>query len=182
MKQLAIPLSLVFSSMLLQGFEFIDQKVNGVLSTKFLQEITETFKPSVFFETGTYSGKTTLAAVPFFEEIYTVELFTPLYNSCKKKFEFESKIHFFNESSPETIARIAPTLRGPVVFWLDAHYSGEGTALSNTNQNDPASVTAIRAELEAINKSNIQDCVILIDDIRGFGTKILNIEYLGCWA
>lgn len=179
---LIIIISINFFSSVIAKFEFINQKINGKLSAKFFQEIAETFNPTIFFETGTYGAETTMAAVPFFKEIYTVELFKPLFEACKEKLKGNNNVHIFNERSPETIARIAPNLKGTVVFWLDAHYSGEGTALGFENPNDPEAVTAIRAELKAIAQSNIQDCIILIDDIRGFGTKIGATEYIGCWA
>jgi hypothetical protein len=181
-KTFVVFLSLLFYIPIHANFEFINQKDHGILSQKFLSEIANTFHPKIFFETGTYQAETTLAAIPFYKEIYTVELFDTLYKSCKEKLKNKENVHIFNERSPETISRIAPTLEGPIVFWLDAHYSGAGTALGYDNPSDPESVTAIRAELKAIAESNIQNCTILIDDIRGFGIQISGTEYLGCWA
>lgn len=165
-----------------RNFEFIDQKIEGILSKSFIEHIIEEFKPDVFFETGTYSAETTRVAAPYFKQVYTVELHEKLYNDCKEKLKSLEHVHIFNDKSADAIARIAPTINGKIVFWLDAHYSGEGTALTHNNHEAPDAITAIREELLAIKNAHLGDCIILIDDIRGFGVTVGDREYLGCWA
>jgi hypothetical protein len=48
------------------------------------------------------------------------------------------------------------------------------------NNDGKDSITAIRNELLAIKKLGLKNSVILIDDIRGFGTKIFDIEFESC--
>lgn len=164
-------------------FEFVDNKINrGALDKRFIQTIVQEFGIDIFFETGTYTAATTLNAAPFFKKLYTVELHDQLFNQAKQKLAHCSNVNIFHASSPEIIKQIGPTINGTVLFWLDAHYSGEGTALSYNNPFAADAITAIRAELSAIKDCNIKDCVILIDDIRGFGIEILSQDYLCCWA
>jgi hypothetical protein len=59
-----------------------------------------------------------------------------------------------------TLARLSE----PACFWLDAHFSGEGTARG-------AADTAICGELEAILKHPVRGHVILVDDARYFRGK-----------
>lgn len=163
-------------------FEFIDYKSQGALSKQFINEIIRVFQPNIFFETGTYSGATTHNAASFFKEIYTVELDQRLYQSAKRKLASYKHIQIFNDKSANTITRLASQLDGTVVFWLDAHYSGNGTAMTFDDQTAAKAITPIREELKAIEEADLDNCIILIDDMRGFGITISGEEYLGCWA
>ena len=53
------------------------------------------------------------------------------------------------------------SMDGKILFWLDGHYSGKGTAIGK-------GATPILEELESIKNSKVNDAVILIDDIRCF--------------
>jgi hypothetical protein len=85
-------------------------------------------------------------------------------------------------NSAQLLATIIPQCKGTILFWLDAHYSGGKTVFSHDDHNCGSAVTAIRQELAAIAQTGITDCVILVDDMRGFGSIIGNTEFLGCWA
>jgi hypothetical protein len=50
------------------------------------------------------------------------------------------------------------------LFWLDAHYSGEGTALADSE-------TPVLSELDCIFSHAVKGHVILIDDARCFDGK-----------
>lgn len=183
MKKLFILLTIVsFNIRARDLFEFVDNKTNGALDKQFIQKIVDTFKVDTFFETGTYTADTTINAVPFFKSVFTVELHEELFKAAQLRLAPYKSVHIYHGKSPDIIKAVGPSLDGTVLFWLDAHYSGEGTALSFNNPNASHAVTAIREELAAIKEINIKDCVILIDDIRGFGTEIAGVEYLGCWA
>lgn len=164
------------------AFEFVDNKKNGALDPRFIKKLVDTFHADIFFETGTYAAETTLNAAPFFKSIVTVELHAPLFLRAKTKLAPFAQIQIYHGKSPDIIRELGPKLQGTILFWLDAHYSGEGTALSSDNPAAPEAVTAIREELAEIKAANIRDCVILIDDIRGFGSEIARTKYLGWWA
>ncbi len=164
-------------------FEFKENKSDGSLSPGFIKKLIFTFHPDTFFETGTYDGNTTLNAAKFFDRVITVEIYKPLFDYVQPKFASHSNIHSYLGSSSKVIANIGNELRGTTLFWLDAHYSGEGTGMSDSvNSGSAEAITAIREELAAIHAAAIEDCVILIDDIRGFGTEIAGQVFLGCWA
>ena len=165
------------------SFNFTNNKTeSGSLDSNFLKKMQATFQCDVFVETGTYDGKTARAAAPFFREIHTVELHEDLFKNAQSYLGNLSNIKIYRGASAKIIKKAAPQIKGRILFWLDAHYSGEGTAMSNDNPYDPQAITPICQELKAIKKSNVKDCVILIDDIRGFGSVIDGVEYLGCWA
>lgn len=166
-------------------FKFVHYKNDaddGSLHTNFMHEVNATFHPDIFVETGTYRGYTARTAASIFKEVFTVEYSESLYNRAQKLLEPYSNVRIYHDSSPDMIRRIAPQLNGHTFFWLDAHYSGGETVLSNSNERDADAVTPVRHELRAIKESGITDCTIAIDDIRGFGTVINGVEYLGCWA
>lgn len=176
-------ITLVCSYQPSNAFNFASHKTNeGYLETSFIQELINTFHPTILVETGTYNGKNAVAASPFFSEVHTVELSKTLFNQAMQTVSGHNNIRLYYGSSPEIITQIGPSLKGRILFWLDAHYSGGNTALSNDNISDPEAITAIRKELKAIKNANIAECTILIDDIRGFGSVINETDYLGCWA
>lgn len=167
----------------LSAFQFVSNKAqDGALSSSFLAEISSTFKSEIFIETGTCSGQTALNASQFFKHVHTVELSQVLYKECKKNVAIAQNVHLYCDQSPSFIKKVVPQCNGTIIFWLDAHYSGGNTVMSNENGNDCHAITAIREELATIAQSGVKDCVILIDDIRGFGSMINGIEYMGCWA
>lgn len=183
MKRLILFLSVVSLNVLAhQPFEFKSYKDNnGFLESGFLKKLADIFHPDVFFETGTYMGQTTEHAAPYFKEIHTVELHDGQFERARSKLARFRNIAVHHGKSQDLIAQVAPQLQGTILFWLDAHYSGEGTG-KGSDDKDPNAFTAIREELQAIRELGIQDCIILIDDIRGFGTRINEQDYLGCWC
>ena len=113
----------------------------------------------------------------------TVEIYRPIFDQVQTKFRPHRNIRSYLGNSSKLIGAIGNELQGTTLFWLDAHYSGEGTGVSDSvNSGSAEAITAIRAELAAIHAAGIQDCIILIDDIRGFGTEIADQVFLGCWA
>ncbi len=164
-------------------FKFIDNKDDqGFLCPEFLQQIIDVFNVDTFVETGTYTGDTALHAAKFFKDVHTIELHKKMYKQAKKRFQRHENIHIYHGDSSETLKHILPSMTGNIILWLDAHYSGENTAMSFDNPEDGNAITAIRRELAAIQESGINDCVILIDDILGFGAMIDGQEFASCWA
>jgi hypothetical protein len=174
---------ILFSHLTCLPFNFISNKTKeGSLSPAFLAEIVQTFKPDIFIETGTYYGGSTIRAASYFKEIYSVELDHKLYQEAKSRTASYKNIHLYHGESSQFLSAIIPQCKGTIVFWLDAHYCGEKTAMAKNNPNDPEAITPIRNELKTIAQQKLNDCIILIDDIRGFGTEINGTEYFGCWA
>lgn len=169
------------------AFEFRSYKtghkaLDGALRTDFFDQVRATFNCGIFVETGTSDGSTTLQATRFFKEIHTIELHPELFGRSRRRLAPHAHVKVYNGSSPSILKQILPTLHGSVLFWLDAHYSGEGTALNAETEYDPTAITPICDELRAIKESSIQDCVILIDDVRLFSSVINDAEYHCCWG
>lgn len=114
-----------------------------------------------FIETGTSSGETTNAVLPHFESIWTIELDLLLWKRAVGRFAEEAHVNCAHGDSGEILPSIVNNLRSPVIFWLDGHYCGPGSAHGDLD-------TPIVAELEAAVKAP-QGSVILIDDARVFG-------------
>jgi hypothetical protein len=180
MKKLVLILLLVFGCSTHGLFEFVNYKQNGALATPFIQQLIDVFGVDTFFETGTYDCSTTLNVIPYFKSIITVELHKGLYEKAKNTLAPYSNVRVFFGDSPTVIQQLVPKVKGTILFWLDAHCSGAGTAL-NGKEDSPDAITAIRAELKAIKNAHLSNCVILIDDIRDFGSIIDGKEFLSSW-
>lgn len=115
----------------------------------------------VFVESGTCQGDAVKAMLPYVDEIHTYEAYEPFFKHCVERFASNYKVNLYCGDSGLLLPELILELDEPAVFWLDAHYSGEGTALLDKE-------TPIVAELEAISKSNLPHAII-IDDARGFG-------------
>ena len=114
-----------------------------------------------FVETGTYLGDMVSAMSRDFDEIHSIELFRPLYEkACLRFATFKNIQLYFGDSSIE-LANIMKKLGHPGLFWLDAHYSGEGTAKGHDE-------SPILSEVNSIFEYGKMDHVILIDDASLF--------------
>lgn len=157
---------------------------NYALEQSFLKQLQEIFNISIFIETGTFYGNTTAEAASIFSTIHTIELNPSLVQCARNRFAHQRHITVHQGNSPEIFKTLLPELKsqGCILFFLDAHYSGGNTVAGPEGTSAADGITAIRKEISAIKQSGIQNCVILIDDIRGFGTRTEGQDFLGCWA
>ncbi len=114
-----------------------------------------------FIETGTAGGLMVKAVRRTFSKIISIELFDELYENAKKMFADDKNITIIHGDSGEKLIELLPQITEPVFFWLDAHYSGEGTAKA-------AIETPIVKELLTIFARKNKKDVIMIDDARCF--------------
>jgi hypothetical protein len=114
------------------------------------------------FETGTLFGGTVQSLHKMPIEIDTIELFEPLYVDVKKRLGHITNARFHLGDSGVVLPQLLKDLKEPAVFWLDGHYSGEGTGQAGLD-------TPIIAELETIAAHPVKNHLVLIDDIRAFG-------------
>ncbi len=131
------------------------------LSAQFIAELKREIDLPLFIETGTYNGSTTQQVLHQFPAIHSIELFKQLYENAKRKFAPYPHVHIHHGDSGDVLNNILPHLEQKALFWLDAHYSGEGTAFIGCG-------TPIIEELEAIKEHGPKGSIILIDDIRIF--------------
>lgn len=146
---------------------FFKAKNSGVITSEFFQLLKDLFNPEVFVETGTFYGHTSLKAADYFNEVHTVELDMRLYRNAIKTFENKSNIFVYNGDSKVILNNVLPNLKNKkLLFFLDAHWSGDGTAKSDEN-------TPIISELAVIKNHGISDATILIDDMRFFQSNYI---------
>lgn len=112
-------------------------------------------------ETGTFNGDMLLAMLPHFDRLYSIELFEDSHRKNLERFKPHPAVTLFQGDSATRLPEILSQLKSPAVFWLDAHYSGPGTARTHTD-------TPIMNELQAIFAHPIKTHAILIDDARCF--------------
>jgi hypothetical protein len=119
------------------------------------------FKISILVETGTFSGEMISSVKSAFREIYSIELDPCLCEKARIRFANDQNVHLFNGDSALVLQRVLANIKEPALFWLDGHYSGEGTAKGEQE-------TPIREELAQILEHSVSGHVILIDDARMF--------------
>lgn len=140
---------------------FENPKLEAHLSQRFLKKMIEIFNVTIFLETGTYTGDSTLQAAPLFKEIHTIELSKELCLKAAARLKNYTGVTLYWGDSSQVLPVILPQINGRILFWLDGHYSDGCTAKGNQN-------TPILQELNAIKNAHIHDAIIMIDDIRLF--------------
>ncbi len=128
---------------------------------KIFKKYKRLYNLDTFIETGTAGGGTVLALQKIFKNLYTIELDPTLYHRGKAETRQYDNIKCFEGDSGIVLKQILKDLKEPALFWLDAHYSGDGTARG-------VSDTPIVQELQSIFWHKIKKHVIVIDDMREF--------------
>lgn len=126
-----------------------------------IRDIAKRFATRVLVETGTNWGNTVASSLRDFDRIYSIELLDEFYHRAVRRFARHSKVRLYHGDSTRELPRILRELREPALFWLDAHYSGDGTGRADVD-------TPIATELLIISTHTVKNHVILIDDARMF--------------
>lgn len=132
----------------------------GAMKIRTLEEYVERYKFRVLIETGTYYGETSWRMKDRFDLVHTIEIEPDLYEKAVDKFAGSNVICHFGDSA-NIIPDILKDLNEPALFWIDAHWCGEGDAPDDRQ-------SPVVPELEAIFAHPIKH-VILVDDARYFG-------------
>jgi len=136
------------------------------LKSEFLIALKNLFNAEILVETGSSGGNTTDCASKIFNNVYSIEMMDELYKEVFNRFKSINNVHVFHGRSEKVLLKILPKIEGKVIFWLDAHYCGSNTGMSDYLITK--SQTPIIDELDAIFESKIENPVILIDDVRLF--------------
>lgn len=126
-----------------------------------MQEMQQRYGLDTFIETGTYTGDTTEYAARYFRHVYTVERDLSRFQSSLARLSHLDNVIAYNGDSPDILRRLVPVMRDKnrrCLYWLDAHYCGDGVG-ANFPQ------CPLMAELDAIGDA---PGAILIDDARVF--------------
>jgi hypothetical protein len=128
---------------------------------KLAQMIRDSLGLSVAVETGTFQGSGAVALGTLFSDVWSIEL-SPELAAAARLHHPDPHLHFVQGSSADTLPDVLNGINSPALFWLDGHYSGEGTA--GVEYECP-----ILDEVRAIDDWALGDrSVILIDDARLF--------------
>lgn len=146
------------------------------LKQRVLREFAARFGTRRLVETGTYRGDMVDAMRDDFADIHTVEVFQPLFAAATEQFRACGHVHVHLGNSADVFVGLLPTLQGATLFWLDGHYSGEGTGGDTTD-------VPVMKELEQIGKLPGRHA-ILIDDAREFTGRngYPTVEQIRGWA
>lgn len=128
---------------------------------RLILDMADRYSTRVLVETGTNYGDTVSAGLATFTSIYSIELMPRLFESAKRRFARQPCVELRLGDSSRELPLVLQTLSQPALFWLDAHYSGDGTARADVD-------TPVAQELLAISQHPIRNHVILIDDARLF--------------
>lgn len=132
---------------------------------KMIARVAKAYGIDTFVETGTHLGDTTNDLRDAFSSLVTIEIDPALHSQAKKRFASQPQIKCILGDSGIELAKIAAALDEATLFWLDGHYSGDGTG-------GEGSAAPLRAELDAVSMSPRQDHVIVIDDISDFVVQL----------
>ena len=125
-------------------------------NTTLSKETLLKYKTKNFIETGTNEGGGCLVAVDCgFEKIFSVEIMEYFFKISKERLKHYDNISLFFGKSDEQLRNILSNIKEQSTFWLDAH--------------NPGDCPVIR-EIKAIAEHDIKNHIILIDDVRVFGT------------
>jgi hypothetical protein len=131
-------------------------KVRNILA------IAELYGIKILVETGTQAGATLAAALPYFERLYSIEIYEPAVVAARKRFAAHPKVEIIHGDSATALPALIKTINEPVLFWLDGHYSGKGSGMGEEQ-------SPIRAEMRHIlDLRPAGHDAIIIDDARHF--------------
>lgn len=114
-----------------------------------------------FIETGTFYGQSVNVMRRHFDHVVSIELCDALFEYNLKSFRRCVNVRIIHGDSASKLHEAIDSVRGNILYWLDGHYSGEGTAIGEK-------ASPIRKELAIIRERYRKGDCILIDDARMF--------------
>lgn len=128
-------------------------------------ELRDKFDLRFFVETGTLVGNTAKWAAEHFENVYTIECSYKFYMIARNKIGAIPNIQVIHGFSQHALEGILPSLTGPALIWLDAHWSPD----LRYRRFDQV-ICPVLEEIDVISEFS-RDHVILVDDFRLFGKE-----------
>lgn len=127
-----------------------------------IRDFAKRLQLKTFIETGLCDGNTVRAIHDSFEKVYSIELSKHYVEKGREEFKNTNIAIIEGDSGVELANLLQKIPRQPVLFYLDAHYSGGKTSNSSC---------PVTRELEAIFRSGFTG-IILIDDMQGYWNDI----------
>lgn len=120
------------------------------------------FELTTLIETGTYHAETARWAKQHFKHVITIEASQELYEAYGKPLVGDDVIVPIFGVSPLALEGAIRRTEEPILFWLDAHWCGNETYLSNP----------ILEEVDTIDRFAKKRMVVMIDDARLFSPEL----------
>lgn len=134
--------------------------VGSNLPLDLVERLRDSCALASFIETGTARGVSAQLMASRFAYVYTVELDPAAHTAARQALAPYPNVEARLGDSAQELAAILGTISGPALIWLDAHWSGTGTASA-------AGECPLMEELQAVYRHRA-DHVVLIDDARLF--------------
>jgi hypothetical protein len=126
------------------------------------------FPNRVFVETGTNMGDGVALALDCgFQRVISIELSAHYYEAASRRFANDPRVTLIGGDSALELGPAIRDIDEPMTFWLDGHAV---PGLPNT----APGLCPIFWELAGIGQHHIKTHTILVDDVRCFGTDVLN--------
>jgi len=119
-------------------------------------------KTNIYIETGTYYGLNLQEVMNEYKQIFSIEIEKKWVEYNEEKFENKNNIQIIEGDSSVKLPELCSEIEEGVTFFLDAHYSGEGTGYKEKT-------SPIIKELESIFYRKNNKDIVIIDDSRLFG-------------
>lgn len=136
------------------------------LDEALMRKFKEHFHIQCLVETGTWVGETAFLASQIFSEVYTVEIHPKLFEQGNALLNERKNVHRYCDESAHFLASLMHQFPKNSLFWLDAHYCGEGSGtvyIRGTEIKSP-----LRDEVVCVLDHFDSSHVLLIDDLRGY--------------
>lgn len=98
----------------------------GGFDIEFLRQYISAEEYKIAIETGSLKGDSSFLMSKIFEKVHTIEINELLFKLVEKRFKDTNVITHFGNSA-ELLPKIIETIDKPVLFYLDAHWSGDAT-------------------------------------------------------
>ncbi len=137
-------------------------------------------------ETGSLFGDGTETLSKYFPNVHTIEIQPDLWTRVSKRFEDRPNITCHFGDSAVVLRTLVDMVHDPVVFFLDAHWSGNkqvdwnnslwkgydtDTGVRNNDPSNPSNQNPLDEELQTIVDMYKQKVIIYIDDMEKFDAK-----------
>jgi hypothetical protein len=129
-----------------------------------IMALADVYGATAFVETGSYFGDMIAKVLPRFDPIISIEVFPPLAQAAKRRFANAAHVEILEGDSTVLLNEAISAITGRIVFWLDGHYSGQGTGRADND-------SPISHEMEIIFSARVSRGfrdLVLIDDARFF--------------
>ncbi len=134
---------------------------NHVHKKQRIERIAKQYGCRSFIETGTFYGQMVNFASSIFDVVVSIEIFEPFFERNAQMFAGQKNVKILLGDSSAKMPDAMALTNGRILFWLDGHFSGEGTGLGDK-------VSPIIEELRIIAQHARKDHCIIIDDRRLF--------------